>query len=61
MSDTQYEKRDAAFDDYFQRNRATADIHAAFNAGWEARKRAEYDMMIERVADHVHEAREKRR
>jgi hypothetical protein len=54
----QYEKRDAAFEayvigslnhiGYIQASpKAASVVRATFNAGWEARKRAEYETMIE--------------
>ena len=57
MTDKQYEKRDAAFKAYLEANTAAvyngrwkdSIANAAFNAGWEARKRAEYETMIERT------------
>jgi hypothetical protein len=54
----QYGKRDAAFEayvigslnhiGYIQASpKAASVVRATFNAGWEARKRAEYETMIE--------------
>lgn len=49
-----YEKRDAAAEAYALHSRSTSSREvglecAAFNAGWEARKRAEYEGIIERA------------
>jgi hypothetical protein len=53
MTNKQYEKRDAAFEAHIKsdpdRTEWTKDVaRAAFNAGWEARKRTEYEAMVER-------------
>jgi hypothetical protein len=66
MCEVPYAKRDAAFKEFlsvFKRAplQHTVDImEPAFRAGWAAHKQAMYETMIERVANHVHEARGKR-
>ena len=63
MTDKQYEKRDAAFEDHWRTvsyridTPGKAATRAAFNAGWEARKRAEYETIYETIIEQANHTR----